>query len=311
MTRLHRHAHRALRQQIKAASLLWLAVLVGCAGPGPEPGKAAADRPQQPECKSLLGRPLYAGEVDPDRLAAVDAQLSADPDDLDLLLEKGLLLEEARHFTSAIALYSTWLAKEPGNVTLLRRRGHRYINVRNHGAAIADLRQASRLHRFEKVESLGYKDNLNWAICYYLGLALALDGDLEAALSAFQNSHSYSADKVALLASTNWMHNLLRRLGRPAKAEEIIEPIKEGMGYSGNYYNNILVYKGLRQESDVFDEQAASGFVLGTVGYGMANWRRANGDAAGADRLLHKVANAATWHSNGVMAAEAELARRQ
>ena len=126
-----------------------------------------------------------------------------------------------------------------------------------------------------------------------------------------RQSHAYSADKTSLLASTNWIHNVLRRLGRVEEASRIVEPIGEGMGYSGNYYKNILVYKGLRKESEVFDEETALGFQLGTMGYGMANWRRVNGDVAGAERLLRKVANGSAWHSNGVMAAEADLARRQ
>jgi len=281
-----------------------MAVLAGCAPGGPE-------APEGGEAVSLLGRPLYAGDLDEGALAAIDLKLDADPDNLDLLIEKGLLLEGARHFTDAIALYSARLVDDPENVTLLRRRGHRYINVRKHAAAIADLAKAAGLHTFEKVESLGYKDNLHWAIWYYLGLAHALDGDLAPALAAFRKSYAYSADKTSLLASTNWIHNLLRRLDRPEEARQIIEPIKEGMGFSGNYYKNILVYKGVKQESEVFDEETARGFVLGTMGYGMASWRRANGDVEGADRLLRKVAACDAWHSNGVMAAEAELARRR
>ena len=299
------------RKHMKAAGIFWLVMLTGCGGSEVRSDAEAPKNRPEPECTSLLGRPLYAGKVNEERLAAVDAKLSADPDNLNLLLEKGLLLEDARQFTRAIALYSARLTKEPGNVTLLRSRGHRYINVRKYAAAIADLKRAASLHTFEKVQSLGYKSNLHWAIWYYLGLAHALDGDLEAALSAFRKSHTYSADKTSLLASTNWIHNLLRRLDRPKEASEIIAPVKEGMGYSGNYYKNILVYKGVKKESDVFNEATARGFVLGTMGYGMANWRRANGDVEGADRLLRKVANAMSWHSNGVMAAEAELARRK
>lgn len=292
---------------ILCTAILWVACFGACAGAEPQP----SDNRPAPECTSLLGRPLYADPINGMLLVALDTFIAGEPDNLENVLEKADTFEGSRRFHSAIALYSEWLAKDPDNVTVLKRRGHRYINVRDHAAAIADLSTAAQLHTFEKVESLGYKDNLHWAIYYYLGLALALDGDREAALSAFQSSYTYAADKTALLASTNWIHNLLHRLGRPDEAREILEPIKEGMGFSGNYYKNILVYKGLRKESEVFDEETALGFQLGTMGYGMANWRRVNGDVAGAERLLRKVANGSAWHSNGVMAAEADLARRQ
>jgi len=302
----NRHGRR-----LGIASLLLLVSCAGREGTGDGPPQTEATEQRGVECTSLLGSPLYAGEVDAPAIAAVNAKLTDNPDDLNLIFEKGLLLENARRFTAAIALYSARLAEDPTNVTLLRRRGHRYINIREHAAAIADLEQAVSLHTFKKVKALGYKENLHWAIWYYLGLAQALHGDLEAALVSFRESHAYSADKVALLASTNWIHNLLRRLGRPQEARKVIAPINEGMGYSGNYFKNILVYKGLKKESDVFDEGTAKGFVLGTMGYGMANWRRASGDLEGAERLLRKVASSDAWHSNGVMAAEAELARRK
>ena len=165
----NRHGRR-----LGIASLLLLVSCDGREGTGDGPPQTEATEQRGVECTSLLGSPLYAGEVDAPAIAAVNAKLADNPDDLNLILEKGLLLENARRFTAAIALYSARLAEDPTNVTLLRRRGHRYINIREHAAAIADLEQAVSLHTFKKVKALGYKENLHWAIWYYLGLAQAL-----------------------------------------------------------------------------------------------------------------------------------------
>jgi len=296
------------RNVLLPVSLLGAWVLLGqCASAGH--GEAESNRDsRRPEAMSLLGKPLFSDSGDPQVLSAIDRELDADPHNPEVLLGKGLALEDARRFNEAIDLYSRWLVREPRNVALLRRRGHRYINIRKHAAAVADLKKAAALHEFRKVEHLGYKDNLHWAIGYYLGLAYYLQGNLDQALASFQHSYIYCADKTSLLASTNWVHNILRRLGRFEEARRILEPIDESSGFSGNYYRNILVYKGLRKESDVFDEQSARGFVLGTMGYAMASWRLSNGDEAG---LLQRVAKSESWHSNGVMAAEADLAARK
>jgi tetratricopeptide (TPR) repeat protein len=263
----------------------------------------------KPEVISLLGRPLYSDPGGDSLLTAIDDKLKNDADNPSLLHEKGLALENLRRFNEAIECYSQCISLAPGYTLYLRRRGHRYINIRQFDKAVTDLEKAASLHEFKKVDNLAYTENLNWAIWYYLGLAYHLKGDFEKALPAFQNSLSYSADNVALLASTNWIHNLLRRLNRNEEAVKAVEPINEEMGYTGNYYTNILVYKGLKDESEVFDEEKADLFVLATVGYGIANWRLMNGDEEGAYRLFRKIVEGESWHANGFMAAEAELAR--
>lgn len=270
----------------------------------------AADQPvKKPEVISLLGRPLYSDPGGDSLLTAIDAKLKDDADNPSILHQKGLAFEGLRRFTEAIECYSKCVSLAPESPLYLRRRGHRYINIRQFDKAVTDLEKAATLHEFKKVDNLAYTENLNWAIWYYLGLAYHLQGDFEKALPAFRNSLLYSGDNTAFLASTNWVHNLLRRLNRIEEALKIVEPINEGMGYTGNYYTNILVYKGLKDESEVFNEDTAELFVLATVGYGIANWRLVNGDEEGAYRLFRKIVESESWHANGFMAAEAELAR--
>ena len=124
----------------------------------------------------------------------------------------------------------------------MKRRGQRYINIRDWDKAIEDLTQAGIHHNFIKAKNLKYTDNLNWAIWYYLGICYYFRAEFEMALDVFQKSYEHSADNVSLLASINWVYNCYRRLGRDKEAQKIVAPIQEGMGYSGNYYKCILVY---------------------------------------------------------------------
>ncbi|MCP4724945.1 MAG: tetratricopeptide repeat protein [bacterium] len=271
-------------------------------------GDKSVEEPH-PEVISLLDRPLYSDPGGDSLLTAIDSEIESDPDNAVLLHRKGLALEGLRRFNEAIELYSMCIAMEPGSSLYLRRRGHRYINIREFEKSAADLEKAASIHTFEKLDHLSYTENLNWAIWYYLGLAYYLQGDFDKALQPFQNSYKYSADNVSLLASTNWVHITMRRLNRVEEAKRILEPINENMGFTGNYYKNILVYKGIKTESETFNLEEAELFELGTVGYGMGIWRLVNGDREGAFRIFRKIVEGESWHANGFMAAEAELAR--
>ncbi|MFC1493245.1 tetratricopeptide repeat protein [candidate division KSB1 bacterium] len=264
---------------------------------------------QQSEVTSLLDRPLYSDSGGDSLLTVIDNELESDPENTDILHRKGLALDALRRFNEAIEEYSKCITLDPNSSLFFRRRGHRYINIRQFEKAVTDLERAASIHEFEKTENLSYTDNLNWAIWYYLGLAYYLQGDFDKALQPFQNSYAYSADNVSLLASTNWVHNTLRRLNRVEEAKKILEPIKEDMGFTGNYYKNILVYKGLKTETETFNIEEAELFELGTVGYGMGLWRLVNGDREGAFRIFRKIVEGESWEANGFMAAEAELAR--
>ncbi len=210
----------------------------------------------------------------------------------------------------AVEIYSRYLSLSPHSPELLRRRGQRYISLRKFDEAVADLELASRHHTFEKVENLKYTENLSWAIWYYLALTYYLKGQFEEALTTFEKSHTYAADNVALLASLNWIHNSLRRLGRTDEAKQVVAPIKENMGYSGNYYKCILVYNGARTVSETINFAMANGFELCTVGYGMANLYLVNGEKETALEILRQIVKDDAWQANGFLAAEAELSRR-
>ena len=263
----------------------------------------------QPEAISKLGVKLYSGSDNDSLLVEINQKLSLNPNNLDLLLEKGAKLEGLRRFQEAIALYTHSLNLNPNTTEILKRRGQRYISIRYWDKAIEDLTQAGIYHNFIKVNNLKYTDNLNWAIWYYLGMCYYFKAEFEMALDVFQKSYEYSADNVSLLASINWVYNCHRRLGRDEEAQKIVAPIQEGMGYSGNYYKCILVYNGSKSQAETIDFETAGGFELCTVGYGMGNLQFVNGNREAAIEIFNKIVKDDAWQANGFMAAEAELSR--
>ena len=263
------------------------------------------------ETVSMLGAELYSDSGGDSLLTGIGTRLSAEPNNLSILMEKGSALEGLRRYKEAVEIYSQCLVISPESPEILRRRGQRYISLRKLDNAITDLELAARHHTFIKAENLKYTENLNWAIWYYLALTYYLQADFENALTAFQRSYDYSADNVSLLASVNWIHNCLRRLGRSDEARQVVEPIKENMGYSGNYYKCILVYNGTKTELETINYNTVKGFEMCTVGYGMANFHWVNGDKEIALKIFRKIVAEETWQANGFLAAEAELSRIQ
>ncbi|MEA1882016.1 MAG: hypothetical protein U9N31_06400 [Candidatus Marinimicrobia bacterium] len=263
----------------------------------------------QPETISKLGEELYSGSNNDSLLIEVNQKLALEPNNLDLLLEKAAKLEGLRRFQEAIELYSHCLTIRPNSPEILKRRGQRFISVRDWNSAIQDLLQATEYHSFIKPEKLKYTENLNWAIWYYLGVAYYLKAEFETALDAFQKSYAFSADNVSLLASVNWVHNCFRRLGQDEEAQEVVVPIQDGMGYTGNYFKCILVYNGTKTQAQTINFETAEGFELCTVGYGMGNLELVNGNREAAIKIFEKIIQDNAWQANGFMAAEAELSR--
>ena len=263
------------------------------------------------ETVSMLGVELHSDSGGDSLLTGIETRLSAEPNNLSILMEKGSALEGLRRYREAVEVYTQCLLLSPESPELLRRRGQRYMSLRKLDNAITDLELAAMRHTFVKAENLKYTENLNWAIWYYLALTYYLQADFENALTAFQRSYDYSADNVSLLASVNWIHNSLKRLGRSDEARQVVELIKEDMGYSGNYYKCILVYNGTKTESETINYDTAKGFEMCTVGYGIANFHWANGDKETALKIFMKVVAQESWQANGFLAAEAELSKIQ
>jgi len=140
-------------------------------------------------------------------------------------------------------------------------------------------------------------------IWYHLALAHYLQGDFNNAADSYRKCYNIISkdDHESLAAISNWLHNTLRRLDKDEDAEKILEFIDENMNIVENasYHQALLLYKGILQESDIFDESNAEPLELVTKGYSIGNWRLVNSDRDGAIRLFNNIITTDAWAGFG------------
>ena len=262
----------------------------------------------KPEVISLLGNPLYAEAVNDSLILEMDKMIADDPTDINPYLEKGAILESKRQYSDALLVYKYALKVFPDQPELLKRRGQRYITIRNNELALKNLDKAIASHDFQVDSSLTYTENLNWSIWYYKGLAHYLKGDFQDALDGFEESYKFQSDMVSEMASLNWIYNSLIRMDSMEVAKARIAAVEEDT-FSGNYYQSILFNKGSKTDLEVLDWTSADDFAKCTIGYSIANRYLSEGKKAEAMELFQKIIATEAWQANGFIAAETDLSR--
>lgn len=288
----------------------------------------SAQAPAGPEATSLLGKPLVSVPPSGETRARLEAELAKaqadydrDPSSADAAIWLGRRLAYLGRFRDAIAVYTTGIAKHPGEPRLYRHRGHRYITIRNFDLAAADLAKAAQLvaGKPDEIEPDGApnragipRSTLQSNIWYHLGLAHYLNGDFDRALTAYREGLKVSrVNDDMLVATSDWLYMTLRRLGRDTDARAVLEPIREQMDVleNGAYHARLLMYKGLRTPESVLNLNTADDVQIATQGYGVANWYLVNGDKAKAREILDRVLEGRAWAAFGFIAAEADVKR--
>ncbi|MCC6929010.1 MAG: tetratricopeptide repeat protein [Gemmatimonadaceae bacterium] len=320
-------APRAARQALAAIASL----LVGACGartPGASPAapSVTATLPAGAEAVSLLGQVLRAPAMPTASVDAADAALAANTNDPELLLAAATARATAWRFREAIALYSRGVERWPNDARFLRFRGHRYITVRQFEDGARDLDRAATL------------DSTNFDIVYHQGLAHFLLGHFDRAAAIYLRCIAF-ADNAALRAReasgafrpgyrscmrmatndddrasmTDWAWRSLVRAGRRAEADRLLAPVREAMTINTNrsYYENLLMYKGVRPPEAVLQAASSDSVRFSTSGYAVAHYYLVRGDSARAWALFERVAHGPHWNGFGVIGAEVELARRR
>lgn len=271
---------------------------------------AAAQRGRDlgaPEVVSLLGRPLYRTPAEGEEaLAKLESgledagrKLEGDPANVEAIILYGRALAGLWRYHEAIDAYTRGLAAHPSEAMLYRHRGHRYISIRDFGAAVSDLSRAAELKTDD------------FDIWYHLGLAHYLKGDFALAEPAYRMCLECAKDEGSVIAVANWLYITLMRRGDTADAAKVLDQIREGMdaGENGAYYGLLLFYKGLRTEAELEKVAARSALDLATTGYGLACWHLYRGDTEEALASFERIVAIPYWPAFGFIAAEAELHR--
>ena len=279
------------------------------------------------EATSLLGRPLARPELSDDfrelqtrLLEEARAALAEAPGDPDAAIWVGRRTAYLGRYREAIEIYSAALAEHPEYAPLFRHRGHRFISVRRLDDAVADLGRAAEL--IEGVPDEVEQDGLPNAegiptstshtnIWYHLGLAYYLQGRYELAAEAYRTCTSFVENADMLVATSYWLYLSLRRTGREAEAEEVLNSVVPELHVIENhdYFRLLRAYAaGGAPLAELLDDDPAT-VESATRAYGVGAWKLLEGDAAGARATFERIVAGSAWAAFGYIAAEAELAR--
>lgn len=255
-------------------------------------------------------------------LAAARAAYDANPNDPDAIIWLGRRIAYLGRYAEAIDVFSEGIDKHPRDARMYRHRGHRWITLRQFDHAIADLRKAAELVRGrpDEIEPDGLPNarnipltTLQSNIWYHLGLAHYLKGDFDRALDAYRTTLALSKNPDGVVSASHWLYMILRRLGRPAEAETVLEPISTDMEIIENtaYHRLLLMYRG-----EVAPDELANGLDPNSVDgatmlYGIGNWWLYNGQPELARPIFLRVTQGEQWPAFGYIAAESDLHRLQ
>jgi len=280
----------------------------------------------EPETFNLFGKPLYMTPLRPEIMESQTKLYSealknweTNPEDPDNIIWLGRRTAYMGRFREAIAIFSMGIEKCPDDPRMYRHRGHRFITLRFFDQAINDFEKAAELieGKEDEIEPDGIPNergipvsSLHFNIWYHLALAYYLKEDFEKALYVYEMCMKASEIDDKVIATAHWYYMTLRRLGRKAEADKLLEIIHEDMDIIENihYYKCLMMYKG-KETPEVLMKEARDMGDLGlvTIGYGVANWYNYNGDQKKATKLLKEIVSVEGWAGFGYIAAEADL----
>jgi tetratricopeptide (TPR) repeat protein len=233
-------------------------------------------------------------------LAAYERAISLEPAKADYYVGKGRTLARMRKYDEAFAAYGAALKLEPDNPMVLRYRGHNYVNVKRLDDALADLTKAEAMKKDEN------------GIYYHLALAYYLKGEYAKAADAYEGCvRTAPAGDDGPVSCMAWQYLALRRAGRDADAQKILEKVSPDMkvGEGSAYLDRLLLFKGVKTEEEVAKRMQESPLQLATTGYGIGMWHLLNNRPDKAREYFQKATTSDTWQAFGYIASEIELGR--
>ena len=306
-----------INNEPRALCLLALLLLAACATVTPTVTPPVATTPAiTPPLPAMSAETRAQREKE---LAAARAAYTANPNDADAIIWLGRRTAYLGRYAEAIEIFSDGARRHPRDARMLRHRGHRYLTLRQFDHAARDLQRASELVRgkADEVEPDGLPNarniptsTLQSNIWYHLGLAHYLRGDFARALDAYRECLAVSKNPDGVVSTSNWLYMTLRRIGRTADAERVLEAISSDMDVIENraYHELLLMARGEIDPSELVTRDAAT--VDGTtILYGVGNWYLIQGQPEKARPIFERIVAGPQWSAFGYIAAEAELKR--
>ncbi len=249
----------------------------------------------------------------PGSLPAAEAALARAPESLEAVIWHARFVGYT-DYARAVQLYTDALRRWPDEPWLLRHRGHRYISLRRFAEAKADLQRAFDLTRGKPdlVEQDGQPNpsgiptsTLQSNIRYHLALAQFLTGDFAPAAQIWAEDARVAKNLDQRVAATYWWVLSLARGGDLAAARATLAPIQADWTIieNGSYHRLLLWMKGELSEQ-ALRASMTSPLERQTIGNGIAQWKLATGDRAGADAARSEVLATGPSASFGFIAAE-------
>jgi tetratricopeptide (TPR) repeat protein len=242
-----------------------------------------------------------------------------DTSNADALIWYGRRTAYLGNYMEAIEIFSQGVERFPGDARFLRHRGHRLITLRCNQKAIIDLTFAAELmqKKSDEIEPDGMPNvqniptsTLKGNIWYHLGLALYLEKDYYRAGVVYKSCLKFSTNPDMYMATAYWLYITLRRDGKDLEAKALLETVEVGLPLIENeeYYEMLLLYKGVLREDQLMDKLKSSGGSRenATLGYAMGMYFQLKNQPEKSKALYKEVLSGNQWSSFGFIAAEKE-----
>jgi tetratricopeptide (TPR) repeat protein len=241
----------------------------------------------------------YVAQSDTGAIARAAAALSADPRNVDRIIQLGVAQSGARQFREAIQTFTRGLEIAPAHPLLYRWRGHRYLSVREFDKAMQDLTRGAQL------------DSTIYGIWYHLGVVRYARGNFNGAAEAFARALPRAPDAGELAGSVDWLWMSLSRAGRSAEALALLERRPDSLATTNAYARRLKLYRGEISPDQVLTPADSGDVNIATLAYGVGNWHLLRGDTARARSWFERSVQSGGWPAFGFIISEVELQRLQ
>jgi tetratricopeptide (TPR) repeat protein len=241
----------------------------------------------------------FRAQADTGAVARAQEALTADPRNVDKIIQLGLAQSAVRQYHDAIATFTRGMQIDAKNPLLYRWRGHRYISIGAFDKALTDLTRGNKL------------DSTNYDILYHLGVAHFERREFGQAAKAFAQAQRRAPNDNEIAGSTDWLWMSLARAKRGAEAQRALAPINDTLKITSAtaYAQRLKLYRGVIGPDQVLGPSDTAAVQVATMSFGIGNWYLAKGDTANARKWFKRAVDSGGWPGFAFFAAETELRR--